>query len=155
MQPNAFKSLSIIHLAIMAGLCMFAVVSLVVVLKGFPRVDESFQRTFQLVCILVSASAVIAGFNIFKKRILAARNSNGSGEARMQQYRAACVIWWAMIEGPGLLAGIGFLLSGNFSFFVLAIVHVLILLVFAPRKANIIVFLNLDSKEVAQLEGSI
>jgi hypothetical protein len=137
----------------MAGLFLFAVISLVVVLQGFPAVDESIQRTLQLVCILVSILSVLTGFNIFKKRILAARISNVPGEKRMEQYRKACVIWWAMIEAPGLLAGIGFLLSGNFSFFALAVVHVLILLAFTPRKANIILFLNLNSKEVAHLQG--
>jgi hypothetical protein len=68
-------------------------------------------------------------------------------------YRTACIMWWAMIEAPGIVAGIGFILSGNYAFFALAIFHLLTMLVFAPRKANIILFLNLSSDEVARLEG--
>ena len=68
-------------------------------------------------------------------------------------YRTACILWWAMIEGPGIAAGIGFILTGNYAFFALAIFHLLIMLVFSPRKSNITMFLNLSSDEVARLEG--
>ncbi len=58
-----------------------------------------------------------------------------------------------MIEAPGIVAGIGFIISGNFSFFALAVFHLMAMLVFAPRKANIVLFLNLNSDEVKRLEG--
>jgi len=154
MKPNAFKLLKILHLALLIGMFLFAMVSLIIVLKGASALTgESFQRTFQVVCIVLSLSCILAGFNIFKRRILAARNSTQPANKRMEQYRSACITWWAMIEGPGLLAGIGFLLSGNFAFFALAVVHILIMITFTPRKGNIILFLNLNSKEVTQLEG--
>jgi hypothetical protein len=71
----------------------------------------------------------------------------------MEMYRAACIMWWAMIEAPGIVAGIAFIISGNFAFFALAIFHLLAMLVFAPQKANIVLFLNLNNDEVARLEG--
>lgn len=153
-QPNAFTTLRILHIALLIGMAMFNIVGLVVVRLGFHKVDDSFQRTLQVVCIVLSTACVLGGFNIFKKRILAARNSMGTGEERMDQYRAACILWWALIEGPGLLATIGFLLSGNYAFLALAVLHILILLVFMPRKGNIIVFLNLTTQEVERLEGN-
>jgi hypothetical protein len=154
MQPNAFKLIKTLHIALLLGMFVFAMVSLVIVLKGASTLtSESFQLTFQVVCIVVSITCTLAGFNIFKRRILAARNSKQPADKRMEQYRTACITWWAMIEGPGLLAIIGFLLSGNFAFFTLGVVHILIMITFTPRKGNIILFLNLSSKEVAQLEG--
>lgn len=152
-QPNAFKVLSILHAALLTGMALFNVVSLVVVLSGFPKADESLQRILQVICILLSVVFIVAGFNLFKRKMLAARNSVDAGEKRMELYRAACIVWWAMIEGPGLLATIGFLLSGNYAFFALAMVHLLILLAFTPRKANIILLLNLTPQEVERLEG--
>jgi hypothetical protein len=118
-----------------------------------PAADESFQRIFQVVCILVSAGMFVAGFNIFKKKMLAARNDPGPGEQRMELYRAACILWWAMIEGPGLLAIVGFILTHNYAFFALALFHLACLWAFTPRKANIVVLLDLTTEEVGRLEG--
>lgn len=153
-QSNAFNQLKIIHIAVLISMVMFNVVALVLMLQGLTGlVDESFQRILQAVCILLSFSFIILGFKVFKKKIFAARNSIEPGEKRMELYRSACIMWWAMIEGPGIIAGIGFIISGNYAFFALAILHLLILLAFTPRKANIILFLNLTSEETGRLEG--
>jgi hypothetical protein len=151
-QSNAFTTLRIVHLALLAGMAAFDIVSVIMVNEGFPVVDESMQRTLQVVCILVSGLSLFAGFKIFKKKIFAARNSPETGEKRMELYRTACILWWAMIEGPGIFAGAAFILSGNYAFFALAVFHLLALLLFAPRKSNIIMFLNLSSEEAAKLE---
>jgi hypothetical protein len=154
MQPNAFKLLKIIHLALLLGMFLMVTVPLYIVLKGMAIADESLGRTLQVVCILLSIGCVVIGFNIFKRKILAARNNAASADQRMEQYRSACITWWAMIEAPGFLAAISFMLTGNFAFYALAVVHLIILFVFTPRKGNIIVFLKLDSKDVKVLEGA-
>jgi hypothetical protein len=153
-QPNAFGVLKIVHIGLLVGMAMFDIVSLIIVMQDIPVIaDESVQRSLQVGCVLLSALLLITGFKIFRKKIFAARNSPEAGEKRMDMYRTACIMWWAMIEAPGIVAGIGFILSGNYAFFALAIFHLLTMLVFAPRKANIILFLNLSSDEVARLEG--
>ncbi|OQP67150.1 hypothetical protein A3860_01970 [Niastella vici] len=153
-QPNAFTSLRIVHIALLSGMTAFAIVAMTLVNTGFAAVvDDSTQRILQVVCILLSVLALFAGFKFFKKRILAARNHMEAGEKRMEMYRTACILWWAMIEGPGIVAGVAFVLSGNYAFFALAVFHILALLTFAPRKANIILFLNLSKEEVVRLEG--
>jgi hypothetical protein len=155
-QQNAFKVLRILHTALLTGMAIFNIVGIVLVQQNvIPAADESFQRNFQIVCILVSVALLIAGFNIFKKKILAARNDPGPGEQRMDLYRTACILWWAMIEGPGILATLGYILTHNYAFFALALFHLTCLFVFSPRKANIIVLLNLNSEEVARLEGKV
>jgi len=154
-KQNSFTTLRILHTALLAGMTLFIIISLVVTQLGPHKIDEALQRAFQVVCVLESITCVIGGFRIFKKKILAARNSMGTGQERMEQYRAACVLWWALIELSGLLSTIGFLLSGNYAFFALAVVHLLILLAFMPRKANIILLLNLTPQEVIRLEGKV
>lgn len=152
--PNAFKNLKTVHFALFTGFTGFAIVTLILRMNGFSSdTDESFERILQVVCVIVSLACLLTGFTVFKKKILAARNSPAPGEQRMDQYKAACVLWWALIEGPGLLAIIGYLLTGNEAFLALAIFHIVILLAFMPRKQNIIVLLNLNGTEVAKLEG--
>jgi hypothetical protein len=153
-QPNAFKVLKVMHTALLIGMVIFNIVAIVLVQQNIvPAADESFQRIFQIVCILVSGTMLIAGFNLFKKKMLAARNHTGPGVQRMDLYRAACMLWWAMIEGPGLLATIGYILTHNYAFFALGVFHLSCLFVFSPRKANIAVLLNLTPDEVVRLEG--
>jgi hypothetical protein len=153
-QPNAFKVLRILHTALLIGMVIFNIVGIVLVQQNIiPAADEKLERILQVVCILVSGFMLIAGFNIFKKKMIAARSHTGPGEQRMDLYRAACILWWAMVEGPGLLATIGFILTHNYAFFVLGVFHLTCLFVFSPRKGNIVVLLNLTADEVVRLEG--
>jgi len=153
-QPNAFKVLKILHTTLLMGMIIFSVIAIVLVQRNLVSASgESLERALQVVCILVSGVMLLAGFNLFKKKMMAARNDTGPGEQRMDLYRAACILWWAMIEGPGLLATIGYMLTHNLAFLALAVFHISCLFVFTPRKANIVVLLNLSSEEVARLEG--
>jgi hypothetical protein len=148
MQPNAFKTLQVIHVALLMGMSVFVLISLYVHMN-----NREMERSLQVGCVIASLISIVAGFNIFKRKIMLARHSDGPGVERMNKYRSACIIWWAMIEWPGLLTTTSFILTGNYAFFALAVFHIIILLVFMPRKDNIVVLLNLTSKEVDQLEG--
>jgi hypothetical protein len=154
MQQDAFKALKILHLAITGGfLLITAVFILLVQLGQWQSIDPTLERTLQVVAVVVSIAALLVGFNLFKRKMMEARNSTAPGETRMSMYRTACILWWAMIEGPGLLAVICFMITGGYAFIALAGFHILLLLVFMPRKDNIIVLLNLNSQEVTRLEG--
>lgn len=152
--PNAFKLLRTLHLVLFMGMLIFAIAGMVVVQKQImPVADESLQRILQVVCVIVSLSCLVIGFNIFKRKLLAARNNPGSGEKRMELYRMACILWWAFIEAGGLMASIGYILTANLSFLALSGLHILIILAFLPRRENIIVLLNLTATDIAELEG--
>lgn len=154
MQQDAFKALKILHLGITGGLLIFAAAMLFLFQTGnLKAIDPSLERTLQVVAVIFSVALLLFGFNLFKRKMMEARNSTESGETRMRLYRTACIIWWAMIEAPGLLAVVSFFITGNYAFLALAGFHVLVLLLFMPRKENIIVLLNLNTKEVAHLEG--
>jgi hypothetical protein len=154
MQQDAFKALKIVHLGIMAGLVFFTAAILLLFQMGrLKAIDPSLERTLQVVAVVMTVALLLLGFNLFKRKLMAAHNSTEKGEERMNAYRKACIIWWAMIEAPGILAVVCFMITGNYAFIALAGFHVVVLLLFMPRKANIIVLLNLDSKEVAVLEG--
>ncbi len=153
-KKNIFSGLKVIHLSLFVSLVIFTVVASVLREREFIFLaDGSLEMTLQIVAVVVSMGALLTGFNLFKRRMLAARSSAEPAAERMRQYLSACLIWWAMIEGPGLLAVIFFLLTGNYGFFALAVFHILVLLLFFPRASNIIVLLNLSSKDVAELEG--
>lgn len=146
-QPrDHFRVLRLLHLSILAGFCLFGIVALSTTETGTVIVaEESHSRNLQIAALIFSFSMLFIGYNIFKKKIMAARTSDKSAEQRLMQYKKACFRWWVMIEAPGFFAMICYMLTANLSFFFLGIFHLLILFVFMPRKGNIILLLNLDN----------
>lgn len=144
-----FTLLRMLHLSVVAGLTIFSVLALVLVeQKVIPVVEESVDRVLQLIIIIVAVAAVFLGFKLFQSRLLSIRHNSGPAGERIARYRTACITWWMMIEVPAMLAVIGFLLTGNYAFFAVALFLWLILILFTPRKDNIVLLLNLTSEEV-------
>src|SRR5688500_378297 len=155
MQPNHFKTLKILHSALLGGLAFFTLIAFVVQKQGLmiQQQDDTFEIVFQAIAAIMSITSLLAGFNIFKKRLVEVHNNRESAETRMDMYRAACILWWALLEGPGLFAIIAYVLIGNTVFIILALFHLALLTVFMPRKDNIVLLLNLTTDEVHRLEG--
>jgi hypothetical protein len=147
-----FRVLKILHLALVAGLTMLLLIALVLHFVNRNH-DESLEIPLQVIAIILSVGGLFFGFNQFKKKVAEARNSTEPAEKRLELYRAACIIWWALLEGPGLFATISFILTGNYAFFALGLFHVVVLAIFMPRKENIILLLSLTVDETARLEG--
>jgi hypothetical protein len=156
MKQDSFKLLKTIHTVIVASMGGFAILVFALAKSGNlhpAAAGTNVEKTLQVTAILFSVILFIIGLNLFKRGMLKARNSGEGGQERFAKYRSACVLWWAMIEAPGIFAAVGYALTGNFAFLLLAAAHVLALLTFMPRKENIIVLLNLTPQEVKQLEG--
>lgn len=155
MQPaNAFKTLKILHTAILGGLIIFTILSIVVprdMVAG--KADHDMEMILQAIAAGVSLLSLLVGFNLFKKRLVIVRNSAEPAEQRFAMYRAACIMWWALIDGPGIFAIISYFLTGNYAFLALALFQMALLAVFMPRKDNIVLLLNLTSDDVQKLEG--
>ena len=156
MQTSQFKALKVLHTALLLGLASFMIVVYVVVSQGAmaSEKDKTLETALQAVAAVLSIGSLLVGFNIFKKRLLAARNDTGSGETRFVLYRGACILWWAFLEGPGLFATASYFITGNLVFIVLALFHLALLAVFMPRKDNIVLLLRLTTEDVQKLEGT-
>ena len=150
---DSFKILRTLHLSLLLGQSLFAVIAFIIVQKGvIAAVDESLSRILQVLVVSCSLVMLYFGFKVFKGRIMTVRNSQRLAEERIVNYRSACILWWAMIEVPGLISMVCYILTANLSFFFLAIFHVLILLLFTPRKENVYLLLNLSGQEISRLE---
>lgn len=108
--------------------------------------NEDLERTGSAVAVILSVSCLLIGFNLFKRKIMEARNIELT-EMRMRKYFTACMIWWSLIYLPGIVALALFVLTAYYSFVALAILHCLILLAFMPRKGNIVLLLRLTEKD--------
>jgi hypothetical protein len=157
MQPPAspFKALKLLHTALLAMFGSFVLISFLLVKRGITGQDEhDMDMIFQVIAAVLSIGALLGGFSMFKKRLVEIRKSQESAESKFAMYRGACIMWWAMLEGPGLFAAISYMVVGNVAFLALALFHFIVLVVFMPRKDNIIMLLNLTSDDVRRLENN-
>jgi hypothetical protein len=156
MHTSQFKALKVTHTVLLAGLAIFLIIAYVLISQGlYPyEKDKTTEMVFQAVAALISIGSLLVGFQMYKKRLVAARNDAGSGEARFLIYRGACIMWWAFLEAPALFAAIAYLKTGNLVFIILALFHLGLLAVFMPRKENIVLLLNLTTEDVQKLEGT-
>ncbi|NML19852.1 hypothetical protein HHL16_03155 [Pseudoflavitalea sp. G-6-1-2] len=114
-------------------------------MAGAVSSNAELNRILQVVAVVDTIAGLVLGFNLFKKKLMQARNSDGSEALRLGMYHSACLLWWVMIFSPGLAAAVFFAITGDYSFVALAFVHLLILLAFMPRKDNIAVLLRLSA----------
>ena len=142
----SFRKLKQQHsLFLLALFCMLAGGIVFIVSAGAIDNNIELDRILQLVAVLDTVASLLLGFNIFRKKMMQARNYEGSETTRFALYRTACTVWWAMIFVPGLLGMLFFVITGSYSFVALAVVHLLILLAFMPRKDNITVLLRFSA----------
>ncbi|HSC39950.1 MAG TPA: hypothetical protein VLD19_18835 [Chitinophagaceae bacterium] len=149
---NEFKALQILHMAMLTGMALFAVVAVFLVTKGLIPANKALEKPLQVVALLVSVGSTAAGFALFNKRIKSIQPTD-TVASRITIYRAAAILRWALIEFPVLLSIISFILTGNYAFLALAIALILVFVVVRPAKPVIIFLLQLNEKEVSELEG--
>lgn len=148
-----YQSLRLLHTALVFGIVLFvSVIFFIVFKRSGSLVDISLDRILQVIAVLFTGASLFIGFRLFNNRILELRRSILPVRAKLEAYRTACIIWWAMIEGPALFAAVGYYLTGNAAFFALALFHIAILVVFMPRRDNFKLLLNLKDTEMGELD---
>ena len=148
-----YQSLRILHTALVSGVVLFlAVIFFLVYKQSGSLVDVSVDRILQVVAVLLTGISLFIGFRLFNKKILELRHSALPARAKLEAYRTACIVWWAMIEGPAFFAATGYYLTANAAFLALAIFHITILAVFMPRRDNFRLLLNLTDTEMEELD---
>jgi len=150
---NAFKALEILHMAMLIGMAILAVIGVVLVSRGMLHANASLEKPLQVVALLLSVGGPVAGFRQFNKKIKSIPVTDAALQ-RLAAYRAAAIVRWATIEAPALFSLVSFLITGNYAFLALGIALMLVFLVTRPAKQIIIYLLQLNEKEVGQLEGA-
>ena len=150
---NGFKALNILHKALLAGQIIFtAVIVLTVYSKLQLPVLTEMDRMFQVIAILLAAAGFFAGSSLFKKKLLQIREmQSANAKEKFAVYRSACIMQWALLEGPCLFSIISFFLTGNYAFIALAVALILLFTMLGPSKLKIALQLGISEEELADL----
>lgn len=144
--PKTFlKTISIIHLALIAGQVLFAITALGIKTKHQTDVRNS-NEVFMFIVPLLALAGFVAGQLLFKQQV-----NKLSGETSLKEkikgYQGAVIVRFALLEGPSLFAIAAFLMTKNLLFLLVSGVIILYFISLRPTKERTENDLNLSFEE--------
>lgn len=91
-------------------------------------------KTLQFVAGFFAISSVTTAFVIFKKKVTELQLSDSNLSERIVLYRSACILKFALIQGPAIFSIIAYFICSNASFMVLAVI---LIVLFAMQRPTI------------------
>lgn len=151
-QGNALKALNIIHKALITGQILFASVCIYLTYtKAIDPPAKELDKVLQVAALVITAGGIFAGMNFFKKKLLQLRELQVSAKEKFGLYRTACIVQWALLEGPSLFCIICFFLTGNYAFLALTVVVLFLFAMTAPSKLKVLLQLQISEAELDEL----
>jgi hypothetical protein len=107
-----FNSLKIIHIAMVAGLGFFCAIGFFLVSTNQfpPSIGDS--KVLQLIGVVIALCGIAGSYFVFKN-MLGTMRALGSTDEKLNRYRNACIIKYALLEGPALVNIVLYMLTGN------------------------------------------
>src|SRR5665647_1378787 len=101
--PGGIKALSILHKTLLLGQIIFAAVAFYLIYSNsFRAALKQQEKILQVIALVICAAGFYFGTTFFKRKLLQIRDSQVATTARFSTYRSACIIQWALLEGPCL-----------------------------------------------------
>jgi len=115
---NFFSTLRILHLAICFGTLVVLVAFYFV---GKNQTDSPLAQGNQMmVYIFPIMAASVGGMSVFLfKQFLAKTEQAKDLTSKLNQYRVACIVKWALLEGAAIMLALGFFMSKQILFLAL------------------------------------
>jgi hypothetical protein len=151
-KPGELKALQIIHRAMLSGQILFAGIAFYLNYSGnFVASLKGHDQLLQVIAIVFSFGGFFIGSSLFKKKMQQLKESSPTLKTKLAAYRSAAIIQWALLEGPVLFSVICFMLVGNYAFFALAVVFILLFAVTTPNKTKMMVLLGLSEEDISEV----
>jgi hypothetical protein len=150
-QGNTLKILKIMHKALLIGQVLFtAVCAYLVYAKIWLPVATELNKVLQVAALAAAAGGIYGGMFLFKKK-LAEIGSMQEAKEKFAAYRSACLLQWALMEGPSLFCTISFFITGNYAFLALVIAIAFVFTMTAPSKLKMQLQLQASEAEMEEL----
>ncbi|MFD0765366.1 hypothetical protein ACFQZI_10925 [Mucilaginibacter lutimaris] len=148
----SFKVIKIIHLALLAGQCLFAVVTIFLnnTRNGF---DTSKDKEFLLIAIVLTVGGFFVG-NLLYKQVSGVSAKKATFAEKFTTYQSALIIRYALLEGPSLFCIVCYFLTANLIFLLISGAIIIYFITLKPKADTIAEDLNLSYEEKAGLEDS-
>jgi hypothetical protein len=148
-----FKMLSTLCYALIGGLLVFVAISIVVSSNNIGNRslignEDSVNFIFYIMVAVIALGGIAGSFIIFKNKLPGIKQK-GSLAERLQDYRAAVILRYALLEGPGIFSIIVYFLTGEMKVLIATVVIILLMVYSMPNREKLINDLELSSSEAA------
>ena len=152
--PAAFvKTNQIIHLALLTGQLMFAVVTYSITSpKGIIHFTFQNNDAFTSVAILLAVGGFFLGNFLFKQELNSATEKSSLRE-KLMAYQTGLIKRLAPMEGGSLFSIVVFMLTGNLFFLLIAGLIIFYFITLRPTKGKIQTDLSLSYEEQMEMEA--
>lgn len=149
-QPKAaYRALRLIFYALNSGLLLFFIVAIYLNDMQLPAFKEGFDiLTFVNVVLLAT---IPAGYSISSRRMEAIDPAD-SFSRKMEQFQAAMIIRWAMIEGTALFSLVGLIVLQDSKQLILFVICILVLSSNTVTKDKVTRMAKLNAEESRALD---
>jgi hypothetical protein len=149
-QPKAaFRAMKLIFYALNTGLLLFFIVAIYLNEMQLPPFLDGFDiLTFANVVLL---AAIPAGYSISSKKMEAIDPAD-SFSRKIEQFQAAMIIRWAMIEGVALFSLVGLIVLEDSKQLVLFVICILVLSSNTITKEKLTRMAKLNAEESRALD---
>ncbi|MGB0931162.1 MAG: hypothetical protein ACPGVB_10320 [Chitinophagales bacterium] len=143
-----FKNLQIIFFALLFGQIWFAVCAYFInfYADGFDNSDASFTQILQIIAVVLAVSSLLISTQVSKAFINKAKGEK-TLKKKLESYRSASIIKYALLEGPSLISSTFLLLTGDLFFFIISLLIIAIFFIHKPSKEKTIADLGLHYTE--------
>ena len=149
---KGLQVLNIIHKALMTGQILFASVCIYLIYsKSVLPMGEEIDKVLQVAALVITVAGIFAGMTLFKKKLMQIREMQTGAKEKFDLYRSACIIQWALLEGPSIFCIICFFLTGNYAFLAVVLVVLFLFAMTAPSKVKILLQLQISEAELDDL----
>lgn len=148
------RSMQILFGALAAGVVLFAFIVAILHLVNGPlwQTDSLAQSNILLTVVLIVAIACALGARSYYSKTIAMGNGTlFSLTDKLNQYRAALIIYLALFEGSALFSVIIFLLTGKFVVLIITALLLGLMCLKAPTRNRVISELKLDWREQQEI----
>lgn len=148
----AFKILTVLHKALLmsqllfCGICFYLVYT-----KSVSPPAKELDKILQVAALIFVAGGIYGGMVFFKKKFIQIRDMQENAKEKFATYRAACLLQWALLEGPSIFCTICFFLTGNYAFLALVLVILFTFVMTAPSKLKMLLQLQISEAELEDL----
>jgi len=123
-----FKSIKIVHIALVIGIVFFTLISVFLQISGFGTVGQEINNGLLLLVPIFALIGIFASNLVFRKKLKGIREKSNLKE-KMEDYRSALIIKLALIEGPSFFTVVAYLLTGNYIFLGIVVVLIIVFLI--------------------------
>ena len=147
-----FRAIQIVHLAMVAGILFFVLISVFLQAKAFGTMDDESNNLLMVFALAFAAIGIASSKILFRRKLIKC-NAKTTLTEKLDEYRSALIIKFASLEAPSFLSIVIYLLTGNTIVLVIAGVLIIIFLMYRPTKEKLMDDITLDTKEKALINN--